>query len=153
MSTVGRTGPFVHPWDWTPCIVTRNTVQSIPNNSFTTVSWVGEVWDAPNWHSNSTNPGQIKPENFTGTLPFLVVLQVKFATNGTGKRRARIYKNATEIVAESGISGADVSSGPINLSMLLQMVSGDFVTAEVFQDSGGALDLDPLSTFAVHAVT
>jgi hypothetical protein len=33
------------------------------------------------------------------------------------------------------------------------MVEGDFVTAEVFQNSGAALDLDASSTFALHAVT
>jgi hypothetical protein len=117
MSTVGRKPP--DQADWTPTIVNRNTAQSIPDNVFTAVSWSGEVWDAPNFHSPSTNPGQIKPENFEGPLPFLAVLQVRFASNNTGRRRARILKNGTETIADGGVSAVDFATGVVNLSAIL----------------------------------
>jgi hypothetical protein len=140
-----------------PCVLSRSSVQANPDSVFTNVLWTQEITDADFWHDNATNRERITPR-FTPPVTsgggpwFRAYLQVKFASNTVGNRRARIWKSDgtnASVVAEGGIGASSVSTGPINLVAFFQLAQGEWAYCDVFQNSGGALDLDVSSTFTL----
>lgn len=115
------------------------TLQSIPNNTLTAITFDTEVIDTENGHSTSTNPSR-----YTVTIPgyFDVDALVLYNNNGTGARRAAIAVNGTEIIEANymtvtgvvSTSAATVATivGPLNI--------GDYIETFALQNSGGALN-------------
>jgi len=122
---------------------TTNLTQSIPNNAIADVTLNTEAFDTANLHDNVTN-------NHVLTAPVAGVYQitgnVRWASNATGTRFldislaggriASVWANATGGTAETDQS----------VSATYALAAGDQVNLEVFQTSGGALDLVKLGT-------
>ena len=112
------------------------TPQTIPNASVTAVAFDTETFDTANLHSTTTN-------NHLVTAPVAGVYQitgnVRFAANATG----------TRFVAISGPGGwlatswqlANTSSNDQSVSAAYSLTAGQSVSLEVYQTSGGNLDL------------
>ncbi|MFH2073207.1 MAG: hypothetical protein ABIJ75_10200 [Actinomycetota bacterium] len=119
--------------------VTRDAIQSIPNNTWTAVLWNTETYDTGGWHSVASNTDRITP-----TLPDQTVVNVKsiiqFASNATGVRAVRVLKSGSSIgmVDMNAVSGA-ASRVPIAVDSMFG--TGDYYTLEVYQTSGAALDV------------
>ena len=116
----------------------RSTAQSIPNAAFTRVTFEAEVFDVGGYWDAGT-PAQL-------TVPavgyYLVGAHGAFAVNATGIRAAYLRLGGSVGIAYSSAEAPDFGVGPFSLATLWYFSAG--LTAElwVYQNSGGALDLD-----------
>lgn len=123
------------------CSVYKSATQSIPDSTWTELTFDTEAFDTNSMHSTSSNTGRINGR-YAGV--YICIANVKFASDGagTGVRGIRIKLNGT-VVAES--SEEQVGTGDIflNMSTTVNMTTGasDYVTLEVYQTSGGALNV------------
>jgi hypothetical protein len=134
----GTWGPFVLG---RPDVRVRQTVaQSIPNNTWTDLAFDTEDVDPDLWHSTVTNTARLTPQ--TAGRISLIGAGVAFAGNVTGRRGVRWALNG------SPLNGTDVlvpagSSGTFAVGARGDRVdvngSTDYLTVQVYQDSGGAL--------------
>lgn len=124
-------------------LVYNTAVQSIPNNTLTTVDWSDEEYDSENIHEASTSPHILLVP--TGVRAVRVAANIEFIGNATGRREAYIYKNGAPdygmpCAIVPAVNGAETI---INLSSsTIQVEGGDIFYVRVLQDSGGALDLN-----------
>lgn len=118
--------------------------QSIPNATVTTVTWDTTVWDdGPYDDIGGTNPERLTvPAGLAGR--YLVACSVSFAANGTGARQLRLVHTGTG--AGAGIVGMSTWSptgfdATSSASGVVDLTEGDYLTVQVYQNSGGALNL------------
>jgi hypothetical protein len=117
--------------------------QSIPNSTATNVTWTNEVFDYGSWWSTGatiTVPAGAIPAGFT-TIALQIIALVRFVSNGTGGRKIIVNKNGSE---EDSFAIGALSGDPttVALTAFFTAVSGDAITVQVFQNSGGALNMD-----------
>jgi len=131
--------PQGYPFGTVTIRVERSTNQSIPNNTWTALSFdtiVSEEKPATTgqWSSGS-------PTRLTCRLPgyYLINAHVRIAQNATGARGINLMKNGTPLLANifSPASGFD-SNFQVNATVKLD--TGDYIEAKAFQNSGAALD-------------
>lgn len=118
----------------------RGPTQSIPNNTWTNMSYTSEDTDTDNMHDNATNPDRV-----TISKAGLYALATKgsFVPNATGQRAARMTRNGTVINGSSVIvnnSGAANDTSIVVPTLYLQCAVGDILRAQVWQQSGAALN-------------
>jgi hypothetical protein len=120
-------------------LVTRDAVQSISNETTTLISWNTETFDTDAYHDNSTNPSRFTAP---ATGYYAVGCNIDWASGGSaGNRIAWLIKNG----ATTGIFGNTtvVSNNQVryNLNTIVQLTAGDYVEVNVYQSSGGSLNL------------
>lgn len=134
--------------------VIRGSAQSIGDGitSYTEVSWTSEGYDLGSWWSSGTDitvPSGAIATGFTSALA-TVKLRLKWATDATGLRRARVMLDGGVVsggqMTVGGISG-DGTELIHTIDFLIE--AGQVITIEVSQSSGGNLDLD----YAICSVT
>lgn len=142
----------------------KAAAQSIPN-----AAWTALVFDTNDWdysadptnipiHSTSSNterftiPSVFQQGTAGGSNGFgwyTVCAVVGFASNSTGERGVRLLVNgaptghATTIPANATAA----ATTQITISAFLQMYVNQYLSIEVFQSSGGALNTDSANTF------
>ena len=124
--------------------VYNTAVQSVSNSTFTHITFDSEYYDTDGFHSTSSNTARFTiPANFGGY--YRLTAKLFFATNGTGSRLGIFYKNGT--TAGDQIKGSYLEQGAYaNANNMLhwtwvgELAAGDFVTAAIWQDSGGSLN-------------
>jgi hypothetical protein len=123
-----------------PRAIVTNVAQAIPTGVFTALTFATEEANVAAVHSTSVNPSRLTvPASGDGV--YLALAYVDWASNAAGNGRiARLMKNgATELMRQS--MGPTTAFLPINaLQAMLQLVAGDYLTVEVFQDTGGNLN-------------
>ena len=134
-------GNLEHLYSVPRCVAYKSAAQSISTGSWQDVTWDSESFDTASIHDTSTNT-----ERFTLVRDglWLVVAQVVFASNSTGDRLGRLLLN--------GVGGAPLSQ--VNLhtasgnttrftvqTLVYTSTTTDYVGLQVYQDSGGALNL------------
>lgn len=121
------------------CHLTRTAVQSIPNSVATSLAFTSEITDTDSFHSTVTNTARITiPTGLDGY--YEGGFTGEWAVNATGIRSARITKNNTTLLTRdvrAAYSSVVCHNIPIPTTYL---VAGDFVTVDVVQTSGGALN-------------
>jgi hypothetical protein len=116
--------------------------QTIPNNAFTDLCFDKTVFD------NDGIWGGLSPATCADTAPrtkliahvagvYEVDSSVQWDNDSTGIRVLRLTKNGTSDLATSQITAAAFTAN--SLSTLVKLDVGDFVQAEVLQNSGGGL--------------
>lgn len=121
------------------------TAAAVANNTTVTLGTAGalaytEVADADGWRDPTTNPQRITP-NVPGR--YLVMLEVEWASNTTGNRIIQLARNGTVVnrVRDLVLASAD-SVGSAQLATEYTMNgTSDFISATVFQNSGGNLNV------------
>jgi hypothetical protein len=125
--------------------VYRNSDQSIPNTTWTPISFSSVRYDNNSLFS-SGDPTKLTCKR---AGKYLIIGQVGFYPNATGYRTAGIFVNGTAppaSIAVGNIPGQVVSVGPdLTLSTIYSLSIGDYVTLSVWQNSGGALSVYPSS--------
>lgn len=118
--------------------VFNSAAQSIGNNSFTDLTFDSETFDDSNFHSTSSNTNRLTVP-IAGT--YLISGGVRFASNTTGNRQVRILLNGTTMIARDQRSA---STGVVysNVTTTYRLNASDYVTLNVFQDSGGNLNVE-----------
>lgn len=122
------------------CRVYNSANISIATGANTGLTFDGERYDPNGMHSTSTNTGRI-----TISVPgiYLVIADIRFAANATGRRTGYLQINATTVIGRIVVP---VNSGTVVTEMIVaamyQFAAGDYVEAYVFQDSGGNLNVE-----------
>ncbi len=156
MGTLGR---LAGQPAWRACMLGLSATQSIPhdaNATLATAAWTEVAWDLENldpenWHA-SPNLGRIAPSGFQGQMAFYASGFVQWAANTTGIRRARIMKNSggtPTLVVSDAQSASNATVGPISISDFVLLSPGDYVTLEVTQNSGCALNVAVQSSLSL----
>lgn len=126
--------------------VTKSAVQSLTNNTTTTITWNTESYDSHGLHDNAANTDRL-------TAPilglYLVVFKAQFALAAAGTRRhANVLTGGGDTIASQQVFStantmAITATGPTRLA------AGEYVYAQALQESGGNLDLTASSTFSM----
>lgn len=138
-------------------LVNKSAAQSIANNSAAVLTWNTEQFDEGGWHSTSSNTSRLTVPD--GVRLVRVYANVRFDDNSTGYRQLQIIKNGSTFIGTPNARAMAITSAtqPTLLSVNTGPVlveSGDYFEAEVFQNSGGALDLqnDNATWFSIEAI-
>lgn len=117
--------------------------QSIPSATWTAVTLASEVWDTDNFHSTASNTSRMTiPAGLGGK--YRATAGTAFDAGGTGDRYIAIRVNGAVL---TGGSTVDVRAPHASLtadrsgSLDVDVVAGDYVELYVYQDSGGALNV------------
>lgn len=139
------------------CELSRTANQGVANSTLVNVLWNSEVLDPRNWHDNTTNPDRITPDaagRYSG-VAYIVWVSSTVVSN----RRVRILRWAggvAIVLADSyvglGAAGQYTTTGPQSVPFNTRLALGDYLTVEVFQNTGAPLDLHPVSTFSMARV-
>lgn len=125
------------------CAVKRSGgTESIANNTATRVSFDAEEYDTDSMHSTVTNNSRVTA---TTAGKYLITANANWASNTTGRRYLSIAKNNTTTLAQ--MNSAPVSgTGECGQAIVsaASLSAGDYVELEVYQNSGGSLDVTPL---------
>lgn len=120
-----------------------SSVQVIADTTATLVSFQNESFDYGSWWSSGTDitvPAGAIPAGYTSII-LMVVCRARWETNGTGNRRIRPLLNGSLFgsTTQGGISGDPTEQA---VTEFIEAEAGDVITLEVYQSSGGALDLE-----------
>jgi hypothetical protein len=97
-------------------------------------------------HSTTVNPERV-------VVPVAGRYQIKskltFTSNATGYRRLRLYKNGSggTLLASNSCSAVNGDVTTLNLNETVDLVAGDYVQVNGFQNSGGSLNVDRTNSF------
>jgi hypothetical protein len=118
-------------------VAQRVAAQSIPNSAFTAISWDTELQD---------NDNQLTVPTSSLVLPnpgvYVGFGGVQFAGSASGSRTATTFKNGGEIVGSGQDAPANASGTRIICGAVFTGVAGDIISVNVFQGSGGALNIN-----------
>jgi hypothetical protein len=128
--------------------VFRSTAtQSIPDATDTEVAFDGETTDVGAMHDNVTNNSRLTvPVGGDGT--YILSCGIEFAADATGFRHVRFLKNGATLLAlntHPNLGASDVVRP--SLTTAADLVAGDFVEVQVYQNSGGALDINGTNAY------
>ena len=125
---------------------TRTTTQSIPDSASTAAQFAtAETYDEGGWGLTASNttitvPSTAFPTGYT-TIVVRVIASVEWANNATGRRILDVYKNGVVQQPLQITAGSNISLGMINVSEF-EVVVGDTITTSLYQDTGGALNIN-----------
>lgn len=116
----------------------KSANQTIPNLTWIVVTWDIEDYDTDNMHDNVTNNTRI-----TIKTPgvYLFTFNGEWQGNGSGPRLAALSVNGGQREVQVVSSGAIDPRAAFNLSLIRKLNVNDYVEAQVWQSSGGNLNL------------
>lgn len=121
------------------CDVYTDVDQSISNNTHTTVNFELEYIDSDSFHSNVTNNSRITiPTGKAGK--YRIFGQISYLDNATGGRRISIAKNGSRI-RQTITPGSSNSYNFVTAEAILDLIVGDYLELQAFQNSGGSLSV------------
>lgn len=132
-------------------IAYHNAAQSIPNTTWTTVALNSELKDTDTMHDNVTNNDRISAP-VAGI--YLAFASIEWPAGGAGvvrrvKIRWRDVPGATFydlVLAELSSSAAT----PMNVAMPVHLKANDYIQMQVYQNTGGALNLNSSSAYSPY---
>jgi hypothetical protein len=124
------------------CSLYHTTTQSIPNSTDSKLLYDSEFFDTDGFHSTVSNTSRVTiPAGLAGK--YLLTGRVTWAGNSTNSRWIRFMKNGSD----NGIfgQGTVIYPGHANTfammaTAMVDLVAGDYVEVNVFQNSGGSLN-------------
>ena len=120
--------------------ITRATNLSIPENTWTSVTWDAEVFDTAAFHSTVTNAERLTCGNAMRGF-FRLTSAVLWGSDGsTSKPRLmRVRKNGTVVAYFGGDSG-EAGNNPSTAisSPVVYLDEGDYLDVQVYQTTGGS---------------
>jgi hypothetical protein len=128
--------------------VVSTTNQSIANATFTIANFGSENFDTNTFHDNTTNNSRMTIPSGKGGY-YLVTCAMQFASNDTGFRAVILNKNGSNY---QNLNWVDADSGNniwASGSATVSCVPTDYLEIEVYQNSGGALNLNAGSNFTI----
>ena len=119
--------------------VSNSVPQTIPNNTYTTLTFDSEAIDTDAFHSTSVNTGRITiPAGMAGK--YLITCSFLIAPNATGLRQFRVRNNAVQVFQVGEIAGNASLYLSQSASFIINLAVADFLDLQVNQTSGGNLD-------------
>ena len=120
------------------CCVYNDAAESIPNNSFTSLTFNQEVYDRGGLHSTVTNTNRITAQK-AGT--YLIQISCAFAANATGIRSVSIKGSGGQYLAQNTKTAASTGETSFAFSGIVGIAAADWLEIVVQQTSGGALNV------------
>lgn len=118
------------------------SAQSTSNNTDTIITFDAEEFDTDGFHSTVTNTGRMTIPAGKGGK-YLCIANIIFAANATGARSINFMKNGTSAGAFQQLNNAGASTSTIFcVSGILDLVATDYVEINIFQSSGGTLNIN-----------
>jgi len=118
----------------------ENAAISISNNTDTIATFSGELYDTDSMHSTSSNTSRITIPTGKGGY-YEIRWSAIWASSTSGNRRIRLLKNGSSFEFGPIQTVAGVGLTMIANSSVVSTVAGDYWELQVFQDSGGALNI------------
>lgn len=121
--------------------VNRTSAQSISNDTWTEVSFNNQIFDYGAWWSSGTDI--TVPAFPAGTTTYLVhvIVLTNFDTNSTGARGIRVLIDGS-VVDTATVAAQDGQATTQTFPLMFEVAAADVLTVEVYQNSGGNLNLD-----------
>jgi len=115
-----------------------NSVQSIANNTWTSMNWDAELWDTNAFHDNASNNTRFTiPTGLAGKYQIIVTMVFGDRTS-TGTQVSRIAKNGSVyLYGANVIPSATIYTG-LTLSCTVDAAVGDYFEFQVLQSSGSS---------------
>lgn len=125
------------------CRVYNSSAQSIPNTTWTTITFNGDRYDTEDLHSTVSNTSRLTAPTGKGGM-YLVwfggqmgdtigSIQARFRNNGSGAYYA---------IQGTGTAGdTDPSSRYISMAAMVPLAAGDYVEVQIYHDHGSASNL------------
>jgi hypothetical protein len=121
------------------CRVLLTANQSVANSTDVAITFTDETYDTDGYHSNSTNTSRLTvPSGKAGY--YQINANITWAANASGIRDFNIYKNGNRANYFTFNPQAS-NSQSFQLSSILYGAVGDYFEMFVFQNSGGALNV------------
>jgi hypothetical protein len=124
--------------------VLRSTTQSIPTATYTDVSWgsspidIGAAWSSG---ASITVPAAWIPSGATSAY-LEIQATARFDTSGTGSRGISVTQNGSTVEVPFFTSGLPSDTTPVAVLVWATVASGDVIKVQVYQSSGGALNVN-----------
>jgi len=119
--------------------VRHNANQSITNNVDTALNFATELWDTDGMHDTVTNNTRIT-SNTSGI--YLVCAFGAFAGNATGKRDIFLKRSDGVVYGRDGMMPNSTANAYLSTFAFVPLPAGFYVEGCVYQNSGGALNID-----------
>lgn len=121
------------------CSVYLSASQAIANSTNQAITFDSEEYDTNAFHSTVTNTSRLTiPASYGGY--YRISCLVGFASNATGVRNAKIYKNGTSIFNFSQPITATGNPQSAGGTATVNLAVGDYIELIALQTSGGNLD-------------
>jgi len=117
--------------------ITRTTLQSIPNNAWTAMSFDFVLFDTGSYFS------LLQPTRLTvpSTAKYLIVARGFLFPNASGLRGIGIRRNGFSTISTSYFNNLGAAAGTSVLTYTMAaLLAGDYVEMMLYQDSGAALN-------------
>lgn len=120
---------------------------SISNNSLTPLTFNSERYDTDTIHSTGSDTGRLTCKT---AGKYLIVGQIEFAANTSGRRILEIRLNGTTNLAEIEHHPSQTGSAPtgMNILTIYDLSVNDYVELLVYQSSGGSLNVNAVANYS-----
>jgi len=119
--------------------VTRDSNQSIPNNTTTKIAFNSENYDTDSYHDNSTNNTRLTvPTGKSGKYSINYI----FSFSGfNGNINVGFYKNNAFYTLTDVFNTANTTNYWTSAAFTVNLTAGDYLEMTFYQNSGGNLDV------------
>ena len=123
------------------CSLKKSAAQSVSNATWTAITWNQENYDTDAFHDTSTNNTRITIPAGKGGK-YLIASNLKNVANSSGSRLLKIQKNGADIFYGNWMSAVNGHSTITVASQVIALAVADYIEVNLYQDSGGALDVE-----------
>ncbi|GAI54296.1 unnamed protein product [marine sediment metagenome] len=121
--------------------------QSIPNITLTNLTFDSETYDTDNIHDPVTNNGRLTCRT---AGKYLAVLDVAFSASNVGERTLIIMKSPFLAIGYTRLEATGNWPWVCSVSTIHQLAVDDYIYAQVYQTSGGALNVLAVSYYSAR---
>lgn len=122
--------------------VYNSALQTIPTATPTAITFDSEWFDTDTIHEAVTHPDRLTAKT-AGV--YLIFGSVRFAANNTGQRALNIILGATFGISGDNRTAVQGDVTDVSISTAWQLSVNDFVQLQVYQDSGGNLNVSQVN--------
>jgi len=126
--------------------VYNNAAITIGDSSWTALTFNSERFDNDTIHSTVSNTSRLTA---TTAGVYQITGHLEFEGNDTGRRAARItLGGATVLALERDLAPAAAINCELNITTLYELAATNYVELEVYQNSGGDLDVEVSANYS-----
>ena len=125
--------------------VSRGAQQTISNNTVTSLAFDTETYDNGSMHSTVTNNSRLTAAT---TGYYIITGGVSWTANAVGIRQLTVFLNGTTTIQSTYVTATAALGVDQNISTLYKLTAGDYVELQVYQNSGGNLDVSRSSDYS-----
>ncbi|KKN57465.1 hypothetical protein LCGC14_0561770 [marine sediment metagenome] len=125
------------------CLLSHTGAQSIPNDTNTDIDFAQELFDRGGYHTGAGGDIVI-PLGLEGY--YRILISVRWEANATGQRIILLRRSGTTLASATQVPPVSVPPVAIDLTQHLEITlyvaAADSLSVSVYQNSGGALDIE-----------